>query len=80
VSVSPFTMWVPMWLSSLGAICLFCFNLVFRDRVSLCRPGYPGTHSVDQASLELRNPPASSSQELGLKAHATTAPGPTKQS
>ncbi|GAB1286772.1 Tau-tubulin kinase 2 [Apodemus speciosus] len=27
----------------------------------------PGTHSVDQAGLELRNPPASASQVLGLK-------------
>jgi hypothetical protein len=27
--------------------------------VSLCIPGYPGTHSVDQAGLELRNLPAS---------------------
>jgi hypothetical protein len=26
----------------------------FRDRVSLCSPGYPGTHSVDQAGLELK--------------------------
>ncbi|GAB1290607.1 Predicted gene 11032 [Apodemus speciosus] len=25
------------------------------------------THSVDQAGLELRNPPASASQVLGLK-------------
>ncbi|GAB1290234.1 Argininosuccinate lyase [Apodemus speciosus] len=32
------------------------------DRVSLYSPGYPGTHSVDQAGLELRNPPASASQ------------------
>jgi hypothetical protein len=47
--------------------------LVFRDRVSLCSPGYPGTHSVDQAGLELRNPPASASQVLGLKVCATTA-------
>ncbi|GAB1296554.1 26S proteasome non-ATPase regulatory subunit 11 [Apodemus speciosus] len=31
-------------------------------------PGCPGTHSVDQAGLELRNPPASASQVLGLKA------------
>jgi hypothetical protein len=46
--------------------------LVFRDRVSLCSPGYPGTHFVDQAGLELRNPPASASQVLGLKASATT--------
>jgi hypothetical protein len=26
---------------------------VFQDRVSLCSPGCPGTHSVDQAGLEL---------------------------
>jgi hypothetical protein len=32
-----------------------------RDRVSLCSPDCPGTHSVDQAGLELRNPPASAS-------------------
>jgi hypothetical protein len=25
-------------------------------RVSLCSPGCPGTHFVDQAGLELRNP------------------------
>jgi hypothetical protein len=31
-------------------------------RVSLCSPGCPGTHSVDQAVLELRNLPASASQ------------------
>jgi hypothetical protein len=36
-------------------------------------PGCPGTHSVDQAGLELRNPPASASRVLGLKACATTA-------
>jgi hypothetical protein len=29
-------------------VCLFLF---FRDRVSLCSPGGPGTHSVDQAGL-----------------------------
>jgi len=46
--------------------------LVFRDRVSLYSPGYPGTHFVDQAGLELRNPPASASQVLGLKVCATT--------
>ena len=38
---------------------VFCF--VFQDRVSLCSPGCPGTHFVDQAGLELRNPPASAS-------------------
>jgi hypothetical protein len=42
-----------------------------RDRVSLCSPGCPRTHSVDQAGLELRNPPASASQVLGLKACGT---------
>jgi hypothetical protein len=50
-------------------VCLFCFW----DRVSLCSPGCPGTHSVDQAGLELRNSPASASQVLGLKVCATTA-------
>jgi hypothetical protein len=48
--------------------------LVFQGRVSLCSPGCPGTHFVDQAGLELRNPPASTSQVLGLKA-CTTTPG-----
>jgi hypothetical protein len=42
--------------------CLFFFFfLVFRDRVSLYSPGCPGTHSVDQAGLELRNLLASAS-------------------
>jgi hypothetical protein len=49
----------------------FFFFLVFRDRVSLCSPGCPGTYFVDQAGLELRNPPASASWVLGLKACAT---------
>jgi hypothetical protein len=61
-------------------VCLFaflfcCFLFVFRDRVSLYHPGCSGAHSVDQAGLELRNPPASASQMLGLKACATTARG-----
>ena len=47
-----------------------CF--VFRDRVSLGNPSCPGTHSVDQAGLEVRNLPASASQVLGLKPYATT--------
>jgi hypothetical protein len=33
----------------------------------------PGTHSEDQAGLELRNPPASVSQVLRLKACTTTS-------
>jgi hypothetical protein len=51
---------------------LFCF--FSRDRVSLCSPGCPGTHSVDQAGLVLKNLPASASASkvLGLKACATT--------
>ena len=54
---------------------LVLFSLAFsRDRVSLYIPGCPGTHFVDQAGLELRNPPASASWVLGLKA-CTTMPG-----
>jgi hypothetical protein len=49
------------------------FFLVFQDRVSLYSPGCPGTHSVDQAGLKLRNLPAPASQVLGLKVCATTA-------
>ena len=48
-------------------------KVFFRDQVSLCSPGCPGTHFIDQAGLELRNTPASASQVLGLKACATTA-------
>jgi hypothetical protein len=62
-------------LEGAGSSTSFFFPpLVFRDRVSLCSPGYPGTHSVDQAGLQLRNLPASVSQVLGLKMCATTAP------
>jgi hypothetical protein len=46
--------------------------LFFWDRVSLYNPGCPGTHFVDQAGLALRNPPASTSRVLGLKACTTT--------
>jgi hypothetical protein len=38
----------------------------------LYSPGCPGTHFVYQAGFELRNPPASASQVLGLKECATT--------
>jgi hypothetical protein len=42
---------------------LFCLVFwFFRDRVSLYSPGCPGTHSVHQAGLKLRNPPASASR------------------
>jgi hypothetical protein len=55
---------------------LFCFVLfcfVFLRKVSLCSPGCPETHFVDQAGLELTNLPAYSSQVLGLKSCATNA-------
>jgi hypothetical protein len=58
--------WQPWLLSSwsldlLGFVLfvLFCFVLFSQDRVYLCSPGCPGTHSVDQAVLELRDLPAS---------------------
>jgi hypothetical protein len=63
-----------LWSTKVCPVLFFClFVFVFRDRVSLCSPGFPGTHSVDQAGLELRNPPVSASQMLGLKASDTTA-------
>jgi hypothetical protein len=37
----------------------FLFLSFFCDRVSLYSPGCPGTHSVEQAGLKLRNLPAS---------------------
>jgi hypothetical protein len=52
-----------------GVGCCCCS---FRDRVSLYNPSCPGTHFVDQVGIELRNPPASTSRVLGLKACATT--------
>jgi hypothetical protein len=65
--------------SRVGILSFLCFvlvfyfiYLVFRDSDSLYSPGCPGTYFVDQAGLELRNPPASASQVLGLKACATT--------
>ena len=52
--------------------CMFVW-FVFWDRVSLCSPGCPGTHSVDQAGLELRNQPASASRVLEFKVCISTA-------
>ena len=51
-------------LNSLISFFFFFFFVVvvvFQDRVSLHSPGCPGTHFVDQAGLELRNPLASAS-------------------
>jgi hypothetical protein len=69
-SVSPFLFCFPKTLSLNFS---FLFSLQgegreFETGFSLCSPGCPGTHSVDQAGLELRNPPTSASQVLGLKA------------
>jgi hypothetical protein len=72
--------WYTYLFSGLGSLrlegykifFLFCF-FVFRDRVSLCSPGCPGSHFVDQAGLKLRNLPASASRVLGLKACTTNA-------
>jgi hypothetical protein len=68
--ISPQTLKQPTFSLFLFCFCLFVFGFifVFWHRVSLCSPGCPGTHSVDQAGLELRNPPASASQVLGSKA------------
>jgi hypothetical protein len=52
---------------------LFCFVLFcFFETGFLCIV-LAGTQFVDQAGLELRNPPVSAFQVLGLKACATTA-------
>jgi hypothetical protein len=55
-------------------VCIFVFwvfLVVFWDRVFLYSSGCPRTHFVDQAGLELRNPPASASWVLGLKVCVT---------
>jgi hypothetical protein len=68
---------LPLWLPTIYIFVLFCFLFfVFQDRVSLCSPGCPGTQFVDQAGLELRNPPASASGVLGSKV-APPHPAPT---
>jgi hypothetical protein len=52
----------------LFVVVVLFFVFLFFETGFLCSPGCPGTHSVDQAGLELRNPPASASQVLELKA------------
>jgi hypothetical protein len=49
-----------------GFLFCFVFYFCFFETEFLCidSPGYPETHSVDQAGLKLRNPPASASQVL----------------
>jgi hypothetical protein len=53
------------------SLCIFILFYFFETGF-FCSPGCPGTHFVDQAGLELKNPPASVSRVLGLKACATT--------
>jgi hypothetical protein len=60
-----------MWLLGVDFL-VFCFFWFFETGF-LCIALAVLTHSVDQAGLELRNPPASASQVLGLKAYVTTA-------
>jgi hypothetical protein len=62
--------------SFLAVVWFVCLFLVFRDRVSLYSTGCPGTYFVDQAGLELRNPPASASQVLKLKVCTASAARP----
>jgi hypothetical protein len=54
--------WFGLVWFGLVLVCLFS-----RQGFSVSRHGCPGTHSVDQAGLELRNLPASASRVLGLK-------------
>jgi hypothetical protein len=66
----------PTGLKVVFWLLLLLFGLVFGfwffETGFFCNPGCPGTHFVDQAGLELRNPPASASQVLGLKVCSTT--------
>jgi hypothetical protein len=55
-----------------NSFCLFVCFVFFETGVLLYNPGCSGTHFVDQAGLELRNPPASASQVLELKECANT--------
>jgi hypothetical protein len=62
--------------SHMNTVVHACHPIIFFPS-GFSRQGFsvhsPETHSVDQAGLELRDPPASASQVLGLKACATTA-------
>ena len=50
------------FLKNAESIYLFIYLFgFFQDRVSLCSPGCPGTHFLDQDDLELRNLPTSAS-------------------
>jgi hypothetical protein len=55
-----------------GYYYYYYYYFFFFETEFLC-VGCPGTHSVDQTGLELRNSPASASKVLGLKERAITA-------
>jgi hypothetical protein len=65
--------WCGIFIFVVGFLLVCLFVFVFQDMASLYSLGCPGTHSVDQAGLELKNPPSFASRVLGLKACATTA-------
>lgn len=48
-------------------IFLFFSSSLFKDRISLCRPGWFGINCADQAILKLRDRPASVSQVFILR-------------
>jgi hypothetical protein len=52
---------VLFWFGLLWFALVWFWYWFFRDRISLYSPGCPGTHFVDQAGLQLRNPPSSAS-------------------
>jgi hypothetical protein len=53
---------------SFVVVVVVVFVFVFQDKVSLCSPGCPGTHSVNQAGrqIHLRLPPAPSARIKGV--------------
>ena len=53
--------WVWRYMPVMLALASSLFLFVFQDKVSLCSAGYPGTHSVDQAGLQIRDSAASAS-------------------
>ena len=66
-SLFSYTLLIDCYISQVCSVVELCLFLFFPDRVSLCSSGCPRTHSVDQAGLEFRNPPASASQGVGVK-------------
>jgi hypothetical protein len=50
---------------------IFFLDFFSLDRICLFSPDYPGTWSVDQAGLELRDPSPSDSLVPGLREYVT---------